>query len=112
MEPERAKRGPGCPRVNEVGGVASGGFHNPGGWGREAQSGVGEAGGANCGSMKAVLRFAKVGKVHGLSSIFLSPSRRPLVRMIIPKHKKAKAILRAIFTNWSQSFPSTCETRT
>jgi len=32
--------------VLEVGGVASFGLHDPGGWGREAQSGAGEAGGA------------------------------------------------------------------
>lgn len=47
-----AKGGSGGSRLLEVGGVASGGLHDTGRWGREAQSGVGEAcgsiGGSSC----------------------------------------------------------------
>jgi hypothetical protein len=39
MEPERPKVD--LAVLSQIGGVASGGFHDKGGWGREAQSGVG-----------------------------------------------------------------------
>ena len=42
MEPERPKVDRAVLGVPQVGGVASGGFHDPRGWGRKAQSGVGE----------------------------------------------------------------------
>ena len=45
MEPERPKVDRAVLGVPQIGGVASGGFHDPRGWGGEAQSGVGEAGG-------------------------------------------------------------------
>ncbi len=43
MDRERPKVGPSRPFVPEVRGAASGGLHDPGGWGGEAQSAVGEA---------------------------------------------------------------------
>ena len=39
-----AEGGPRGARLPQIGGVASGGFHDQRGWGREAQSGVGEDG--------------------------------------------------------------------
>jgi hypothetical protein len=45
IKPERPKVDPGRAIVPEAGGVASGRFHDPRGWSREAQSGADEAGG-------------------------------------------------------------------
>src|SRR5271166_2991999 len=45
-------------RVPEIGGAASGGLHDPGGWGGEAQSGVGEAGGPTVDRVSWQLRAA------------------------------------------------------
>jgi hypothetical protein len=50
--------------VPEVGGVASGGLHDPLGWGGEAESGVGEAGGANSDPMNTLrFRFCAFGSI-------------------------------------------------
>jgi hypothetical protein len=64
MEPERPKVD--LAVLSQIGGVASGGFHDKGGWGREAQSAVREAGGG-AGTLP-LLRPRQLNEVPGRSA--------------------------------------------
>ena len=55
MEPERPKVDRAVLGIPQIGGVASGGFHDPRGWGGEAKSGAGEAGGGANGRARPVV---------------------------------------------------------